>query len=148
MKISDKKLKMLKQDSERLWLLYSIMEELNINNVYLNDVSQESIAKSNMIRWLKCPTELGDIPDKIELLGEFTYNNTKCFAYKFSKNDFKITGDLLGVSGGFPLDKISSITSGYTFSKFENVSDNWEKQSNELVEFIVNCWKNRTENNK
>lgn len=148
MKISDKKLKMLKQDSERLWLLYSIMEELNINNVYLNDVSQESIAKSNMIKWLKYPTELGGNPDKIELLGEFIYNNTKCFAYKFSKNDFKITGDLLGVSGGFPLDKISSITSGYTFSKFENVSDDWEKQSNELVEFIVNCWKTRAENNK
>lgn len=148
MKISDKKLKMLKQDSERLWLLYSIMEELNINNVYLNDVSQESIAKSNMIKWLKYPTELGGNPDKIELLGEFIYNNTKCFAYKFSKNNFKISGDLLGVSGGFPLDKISSITSGYTFSKFENVSDDWEKQSNELVEFIVNCWKTRTENNK
>ncbi len=148
MKISDKKLKMLKQDSERLWLLYSIMEELNINNVYLNDVSQESIAKSNMIKWLKYPTELGGNPDKIELLGEFIYNNTKCFAYKFSKNNFKISGDLLGVSGGFPLDKISSITSGYTFSKFENVSDDWEKQSNELVEFIVNCWKNRAENNK
>ena len=148
MKISDKKLKMLKQDSERLWLLYSIMEELNINNVYLNDVSQESIAKSNMIKWLKYPTELGGNPDKIELLGEFIYNNTKCFAYKFSKNNFKISGDLLGVSGGFPLDKISSITSGYTFSKFENVSDDWEKQSNELVEFIVNCWKTRAENNK
>ena len=148
MKISDKKLKMLKQDYERLWLLYSIMEKLNINNIYLNDVSQESIAKSNMIRWLKYPTELGGNPDKIELLGEFIYNNTKCFAYKFSKNNFKISGDLLGVSGGFPLDKISSITSGYTFSKFENVSDNWEKQSNELVEFIVNCWKNRAENNK
>ena len=148
MKISDKKLKMLKQDSERLWLLYSIMEELNINNVYLNDVSQESIAKSNMIKWLKYTTELGGNPDKIELLGEFIYNNTKCFAYKFSKNNFKISGDLLGVSGGFPLDKISSITSGYTFSKFENVSDDWEKQSNELVEFIVNCWKTRAENNK
>ena len=148
MKISDKKLKMLKQDSERLWLLYSIMEELNINNVYLNDVSQESIAKSNMIKWLKYPTELGGNPDKIELLGEFIYNNTKCFAYKFSKNNFKISGDLLGVSGGFPLDKISSITSGYTFSKFENVSDDWEKQSNELVEFIVNCWKTRAGNNK
>lgn len=148
MKISDKKLKMLKQDSERLWLLYSIMEKLNINNIYLNDVSQESIAKSNMIRWLKYPTELGGNPDKIELLGEFIYNNTKCFAYKFSKNNFKISGDLLGVSGGFPLDKISSITSGYTFSKFENVSDDWEKQSNELVEFIINCWKNRAENNK
>ena len=148
MKISDKKLKMLKQDSERLWLLYSIMEELNINNVYLNDVSQESIAKSNMIKWLKYPTELGGNPDKIELLGEFIYNNTKCFAYKFSKNNFKISGDLLGVSGGFPLDKISSITSGYTFSKFENVSDDWEKQSNELVEFIVNSWKTRAENNK
>ena len=148
MKIYDEKLNMLKQDSERLWLLYSIMEKLNINSIYLNDVSQESIAKSNMIRWLNYPTELGSNPDKIELLGEFIYDNTKCFAYKFSKNDFKISGDLLGVSGGFPLDKISSITSGYTFSKFENLSADWEKQAKELVEFISNHWKNRAENNK
>lgn len=139
MKISEEKLNMLKQDPERLWLLYRIMEKLNINNIYLKDVSQESIAKSNMIMWLKYPTELGDNPDKIELLGEFIYNNTRCFAYKFSKKDFKISGDLLGVSGGFPIDKISSITTGYTFSKFEKVSDDWQKQSNELVEFISNC---------
>ncbi len=148
LKIYAEKLNMLKQDYERLWLLYNIMEKLNMHNLYLNDVSQESIARSNMIRWLEYPTELGGSPDKIELLGEFIYDNTKCFAYKFSKNYFKISGDLLGVSGGFPLDKISSISSGYTFSKFENVSDDWKKQSNELVEFIINYWKNRAENNK
>ena len=65
-----------------------------------------------------------------------------------SKNDFKISGDLLGVSGGFPLGKISSITSGFTFSKFENLSADWEKQAKELVEFISNHWKNQAENNK
>lgn len=143
LKISDEKLEMLKQDSERLWLLYNILEKLNMNNTYLNDVSQESIAKSNMITWLKYPTELGSIPDQIELLGEFICHNTKCFAYKFSKKDFSISGELLGVSGGFPIDKISSVSTGYTFSKFENVSDDWQKQSTELVEFMINYWENR-----
>ena len=143
MKVSNEKLEMLKQDSERLWLLYNILEKLNMNNTYLNDVSQESIAKSNMITWLKYPTELGSIPDQIELLGEFICHNTKCFAYKFSKKDFSISGELLGVSGGFPIDKISSVSTGYTFSKFENVSDDWQKQSTELVEFMINYWENR-----
>lgn len=55
-----------------------------------------------MIKWLKYPTELGTSPDKIELIGEFIFNNTRCFAYKFSKENFKITGDLLGVAGGLP----------------------------------------------
>ena len=147
-KVSLEKLNILKQDSERLWLLYSVMEKLNMNSMYLSDVSQESIAKSNMVTWLKYPTELDGVPDQIELLGEFIYHDTRCFAYKFSKKDFKISGDLLGVSGGFPMDKTSSVSSGYTFSKFEKVSEDWKKQSIELVEFISNCWKNRAKDNK
>lgn len=147
MKISDEKLKILKQDTNKLYLLYSVMERLGVNNVYLKDITQESIAKSDMIRWLCYPTELGSKPDKIELLGEFIYNDTRCFAYKFSKKDFKISGELLGVAGGYPMDKVSSVSTGYTFSKFENVQDDWEEQSGELVETIFNYWKNRDNNN-
>ena len=144
MEISKEKLNILKQDYERLELLYNIMEQLNVNDIYLKDVSQESIARSNMIKWLEYPTELGTSPDKIELLGQFIYNNTRCFAYKFSKEGFKMSGELLGVSGGYPMDKISSNSCGYTFSKFEVLSNDWESQSRELVDFISNYWKERS----
>lgn len=144
--ILSEKISKLKNDDEKLCLLYSIMERLKINQIYLKDVSQESIAKSDMIRWLKYPTELGDSPDKIELLGEFIYNDTRCFAYKFSKEGFEIKGDLLGVVGGYPIDKISSVASGYTFSKFEKVAEDWRKQAMELVEFISNYWKESQKN--
>ena len=141
LEVSNKKLKSLEQNDEVLCRLYSILERLGFNEKYLSDVTQESIAKSNMINWLMYPTELGSVPDKIELLGEFIYNNTKCYAFKFSKEGFKVEGDLLGVSGGFPLDKVSSISTGYTFSKFEKVEENWQKQAEELVNFIIDYWK-------
>ena len=40
----------------------------------------------DMIRWLSYPNELGSEPDMIELLGEFIFNNLKCYAYKFKKD--------------------------------------------------------------
>jgi len=141
--ISMDKLNKIKSNSENIWLLYHVMEELGINDKYLSDISQEQIAKSDMIKWLSYPTELGSIPDKIELLGSFNYDDSICYAYKFSKEGFKIEGDLLGVSGSYPKDKITSNASGYTFSKFEKLSDDWEKQSFELVKFISDYWKNR-----
>ena len=143
MNINIEKLNQLKQNEEKILLLYSIMEQLGVNNKYLNDITQEQLAKSDMIRWLSYPTELGSVPDKIEFLGDFIFNNTKCYAYKFSKNNFKINGDLLGISGGYPLDRITANPSGYTFSKFEKLSDNWQNQANELVQFIYDYWKNK-----
>ena len=137
------KINKIKNDEENLITLYSVMEELNVNNKYLSDVSQEMVAKSDMIRWLSYPTELGSKPDKIELLGSFVFNDTKCFAFSFSKENFSIKGTLIGVSGGYPMDYVSSVTCGYTFSKFEVLSEDWNAQALELVNFISDYWKNR-----
>lgn len=141
----EEKINKIKNDEENLITLYSVMEKLNVNNKYLSDVSQEMIAKSDMIRWLCYPTELGSKPDKIELLGSFVFDNTKCFAFSFSKEDFSIKGTLIGVSGGYPIDHVSSVTSGYTFSKFEILSEDWKNQATELVNFISDYWKNKTQ---
>ena len=121
--------------------LYRIMENLNVNKKYLGDVTQEMIAKSAMIRWLIYPTELGDIPDTIELLGEFEFEDQICYAYKFSKKDFKIEGELLGIVGGYEKDTISARSSGYTFSKFEPVAEDWETQGKALAQEIYDHWK-------
>ena len=148
MSIIDDKLNALKQNEIDLRLVYSIMEQLGVNNKYLSDITQEQIAKSDMINWLSYPTELGSAPEKIELLGFFIFNDTKCYAFKFSKRGFSIEGDLIGISGGYPIDKITANPSGYTFSKFENISDDWNKQANELAQFIYDYWKNREGNHK
>lgn len=144
LKTKKEKIECISKDEEELITFYGIMERLGVNNIYLNDISQEMIAKSDMIRWLSYPTELGSKPDKIELLGSFYFNNTKCFAFGFSKNNFKIKGTLIGVAGGYPLDHVSSIACGYTFSKFEELSEDWKHQALELANFISDYWKNRT----
>ena len=123
------------------------MEEFNVQDKYLSDVSQEKLAIVDMKRWLCYPTELGSEPDMIELLGEFIFNEQKCFAYKFKKEGFSIEGELLGISGGYPINKVSAKASGYTFSKFEKVSDeNWQQQAFELATFISNCLKEKMNN--
>ena len=122
------------------------MERLGVNSTYLGDVTQDRIAMSNMIDWLRYPTELNGFPDKIELLGEVVINNTKCYAFKFSKNDFSIKGDLLGIAGGYPLDRVSAMSTGYTFSKFEPVTENWQQQAKEIVNMIAEHWEERANN--
>ncbi len=148
LKISNKKIETISNKNDKLFLLYKIMEELNVHNIYLKNITQEKIAMSDMVRWLSFPTELGSIPDKIELLGEFNFSNNRFFAFKFSKEGYRIKGDLLGISGGYPVDKVSSTTSGFTFSKFEVATEDWQKQSIDLSNFIANYWKDRADSKK
>lgn len=147
MDLNENKLKKYREDDTKIFTLYSIMEKLNVQDKYLSGISQEKLAISDMRRWLKYPNELGSDPDMIELLGEFIFDKQKCYAYKFKKNGFPIEGELIGISGGYPINKVSANTSGYTFSKFEKVSnENWQQQAIELATFISNCWKKRAHN--
>ena len=144
MNISQDKLNKYKNNPEELWRLYQVFEDIDATSPYLDDVTQEQIAKSNMIRWIKHPQELDAMPDKIELLGEFIIEDKKYFAYKFSKEGFLEGKDLISVTGGYPVDKVTTYNSGDTFSKFEAVADDWEKQAKELVGFINDCKKKNT----
>lgn len=142
--LNEIKIKKYCEDDTTIFKLYNIMEEFNVQDKYLSDVSQKKLAMVDMKRWLSYPTELGAEPDMIELLGEFIFNEQKCYAYKFKKNGFSIEGELIGISGGYPINKVSAKASGYTFSKFEKVSDeNWKQQAIELATFIANSWKER-----
>ena len=142
--LNEIKIKKYCEDDTTIFKLYNIMEEFNVQDKYLSDVSQKKLAMVDMKRWLSYPTELGAEPDMIELLGEFIFNEQKCYAYKFKKNGFSIEGELIGISGGYPIKKVSAKASGYTFSKFEKVSDeNWKQQAIELATFISNSWKER-----
>lgn len=139
MDLNESKLGKCCKDDTKLFILYKIMEKLNVQDKYLKNISQEKLAIVDMKRWLSYPTELGAEPDMIELLEEFIFNDQKFYAYKFKKHGFSVEGELIGISGGYPLDKVSAITSGYTFSKFEKVAnENWQQQAIDLATFITN----------
>ena len=55
---------------------------------------------------------------------------------------------MIGLVGGFEIGKLTSTTTGYTFSKFEQIEENYRKQADELIEFIKGYWKERAKNSK
>lgn len=121
-------------------VLYRIGKTSEFPEKYLN---LESFAKSNMIDWLRYPTELGEIPNTIEMLGNFEENDEIFFIYKFtcSKEVFKDKGEMLGVAGGYSKNDNKFEPSGFTFSKFESVEEDFIKQAKEVVSMIRDYWK-------
>ena len=50
---------------------------------------------------------------------------------------------MIGISGAYQKDIISSKNTGLTFSKFETLEGDFIKQGKELAEFIIEYWKKR-----
>lgn len=98
--------------------------------------SQESFAESDMVDWLCYPTELGRVPDEIELMQIIEISNTLYYLFRFRSEheDWVDTGWMAGVSGGYKKNTLSIDSSGYTFSKFEE----WDSKSpKEHVESLL-----------
>lgn len=95
-----------------------------------------------MIKWLEYPTELGKAPDEIELLGAFEFNEHTYYAYKFKSNDFITKDFMLGIVGGYEKNKLTAVTTGGTFSKFEVLKEDYMEQAAELAQFIYDYWVN------
>jgi hypothetical protein len=142
-------------DSERLFtvaasaetrnMLYDSLERLNRSSLFPQQFkTQAAFAESDMVGWLTFPTELGCVPDEIELMhvgsvetdadkGPMDYYvfRFRMLAPHWGAKD----GRLAGVSGPF-LRKDAPSTSAYgsTFSRF----DAWESQTaEEHLEAIV-----------
>ncbi len=103
-------------------------------------ITQEKIAISNMIRWLEYPTELGDTLEYISLADTIEIENVIFYIYKFTSamDELKDRGYMIGISGGFPKDQITTMSTGDTFSKFERFEDAKE-QAIELIKFLAAC---------
>ena len=132
------------ENKDEIERLVSIFERENkIDLLPTDKITQESIARSNMIRWLEYPTELGKTPEIIELLDEFEVDGLTCYAYKYKDSNFKIKEYMIGVSGGYPKGKITSKDSGWTFSNFDLVESDYLPQARRMVEQIKGYWQNR-----
>jgi hypothetical protein len=96
--------------------------------------TQEAFAESEMVNWLIYPTELGRVPDEIELMaivpdgasppvGDFYVFRFRTFAPHWAAED----GWMAGVAGPFVLEESPSEAYGGTFSTFTP----WDEKSPE-----------------
>jgi len=126
----------------RNWF-YNALVKMGRSEIYPEEYrNQKSFAESNMVEWLVYPTELGRMPDEIELMNVFDIDEKGVLSFPVQMPKQRtLEGKRMdgGVAG--PFDKRNSPTTlaeGHTFSHFEN----WEsKQPREHFESIVGSGK-------
>ena len=115
----------LAKDLKYAELTYSLLQKYNLTNLFPAEYSSpEYLAKSDMVHWLNYPTELGETPNKIELLGELQVKKDKYYIFKFKSDSDNLSDDLKGLW----LIGWSSPSSGNTFSDFDKLAD-YEKKN-------------------
>ncbi|GLC31662.1 hypothetical protein [Clostridium omnivorum] len=134
-------------DSEvRNWF-YINLEKLEKEDIFPEQYrTQHAFAESNMVDWLIYPTELGRVPDYIELMNVFDNEEEEYYLFRFKCNNDE-DGWLAGVSGPYEKDEIPTTSAGgYTFSHFEKwESKTPEEHLNAIVENISEYWMKRAE---
>jgi len=92
--------------------------------------AQEYLAKSNMVRWLVYPTELGKYPDRIELLGKVK-KKEEYYIFRFSSDSENLGDELKGKwLIGWASDE------GGTFSNFDLYESYEKKTVEKTLKFI------------
>lgn len=112
--------------------------------------NQKAFAESNMVDWLIYPTELGRVPDAIELMNVFDTEEEEYYLFRFkcdSVEAFEEDGWMAGVSGPFSKnEKPTTSAGGYTFSHFEKwESKTPEEHFNSIVDNISKYWMKRAQ---
>lgn len=110
-------------------------------------LTQEKIAYSEMKNWLMYPTECGDTLEELEFVDKMIYNDYAYYIFKFTSSAPKLAerGYMIGVAGGYSKDRLSDNQTGHTFSKFDSIEADHEKQAIEVIELIAGYWKKRAE---
>jgi hypothetical protein len=133
----------------RGWLYEELKRDHKIDLFPRRYLTQEAFAESEMVRWLVYPTELGRVPDEIELRKVVSADTRRPDGildyYVFRFRTFKPhwaakDGWMAGVAGPFlRKDAPSPNAFGGTFSKFEG----WETKTPEQhVGDIARCSRN------
>lgn len=112
-------------------------------------LTQEHLAKGDLVHWLMHPAEIGDLPDKIEFVQTFEKNDEIFYVFKFTSNKekFKDKGWMLGISGGYKKNVEPTIdNSGFTFSDFDKFDEkNILELSEKIITKISEAWKKKAE---
>lgn len=107
--------------------------------------NQKALSRSNMVKWLVYPTELGRVPTEIKFIEkvEVEYDDvglTDFFIWKFraDDDDWKDYGWMVGLSGPFVRSESPTMDAyGYTFSVFAKLEDKTiQEHFDEIIEVI------------
>lgn len=146
--IADGYIEELAREDRTCKRFYKILREINKLFRFPEEyLTQERLARADMVYWLMHPAEIGDVPDKIEFVQTFEKNDEIFYVFKFQSNKeaFKDKGWMIGISGGFKKDIEPTIdNSGFTFSDFEVFDDKKiMEESERIIEKINEAWKKR-----
>mgnify|MGYP004652538721 CR=1 FL=1 len=100
-------------------LLYGLLGGYKRTDLFPANINNPTyLAKSALVHWLAYPTELGQVPDKIEFLGVESVKKRDYYIYKFMTNSENLESDrrnvwLVGWGNA----------QGGTFSNFDKLSD-------------------------
>ncbi|MBO6014534.1 MAG: hypothetical protein J6P48_03595 [Oscillospiraceae bacterium] len=98
---------------------------------------QIQAAQENMLKWLADPHELGKMPHKIELAGEFDLHGLHYCIFRFKPG--LLSKWIVGVSGGFEEDDLEPC--GHTFSDMKEFrAETAQNDCMEMVEKIRAYW--------
>ena len=130
--VSDEVISFLAHDLTVADMTYHLLKKHGMTDRFPAELRDPAyLAKSNMVRWLVYPTELGKEPDAIELLGVTKKKGETFHIFRF-KSDSDNLGDdfkgvwLIGWSGN----------DGGTFSNFDRYADYEKKTPEKTARYI------------
>jgi len=118
-------------DLEYANLMYTLLIKFSLTHMFPKELANaEYLAKSDMVRWLVYPTELGKLPCEIELLGTIVSDVLYyVFKYKSDSNNLDEANKNVWLIGW-------SSKRGGTFSHFSKLSDYEQKNLKKTLKII------------
>jgi len=120
------------KDLEYADLTHGLLAKNNLLNLFPGEYNNpEYLAKSNMVRWLVYPTELGKPPDDIELLGVVKSHGEDYYVFKYKSDSDNLDDESKNV---WLIGWASN--DGGTFSHFTKLSEAEQKNPKKTLKYI------------
>lgn len=126
-------IKNLAEDLEYADLTYSLLKKYDKEDLFpIEYISNEYLAKSNLVRWLTYPTELNKKPIDIELIGITKVDDEDFYLFKYISDSKNLGDDLINkyLIGWYGSESGS-------FSNFDKFEDYEKKTMDKTIKNIV-----------
>ena len=141
--VSDELLEDLACEPSRLHKLWRMLDQIGrLDHLPREYCNQEKLAEAEMVQWLEFPTEMGRVPEDIELVrvvevDSSEYGHSMCYFYHFRHSEFLDGAWFLGTAGPYPTTAEPTMGASWTFSGFEECdSDSLDG----MIDKIVKDW--------
>ena len=131
--VSIEPVKALAEDLTYAQLTHDILNKFGKVDLFPKELSTpEYLAKSDLAHWLTYPTELGKLPNEIELLGSIKIKKEQYYVFKYKSDSDNLSEEnvnewLIGWSG----------ENGNTFSNFDRLAEYEKKTVQKTIKNIA-----------